>query len=239
MVVVFNLCRLLVKNREAVIHFILPEPYIIGGLCSVFLGIPYLIMSRRSLNLYQQNYWMINRVERLLHKKMRMIIANSSAVSRDLVSEDVPETKISLIYNPVEVTPLLSDLQIRKKRKHFGFGFHEFIIVCVANLIPYKGHSDLLGGLASVSQKLPCDWKLILIGRDDGNQVDLEQQSNNLGLKDNIVFEGEKTNITDYLSISDIGVLPRIRKDFQIVFSRGWLLVCQWWLQMLVEILKL
>lgn len=221
MVVVFNLCRLLVKNREAVIHFILPEPYIIGGLCSVFLGIPYLIMSRRSLNLYQQNYWMINRVERLLHKKMRMIIANSSAVSRDLVSEDVPETKISLIYNPVETTPLLSDLQIRKKRKHFGFGFHEFIIVCVANLIPYKGHSDLLGGLASVSQKLPCDWKLILIGRDDGNQVDLEQQSNNLGLKDNIIFEGEKTNITDYLSISDIGVLPSHQEGFSNSILEG------------------
>ena len=97
----------------------------------------------------------------------------------------------------------------------------------------------MLGGLASVSQKTPCDWKLILIGRDDGNQVDLEQQSNNLGLKDNIIFEGEKTNITDYLSISDIGVSPRIRRDFQIVFSRGWLLVLQWWLQMLVEILKL
>lgn len=221
MIVVFNLCRLLVKNREAIIHFILPEPYIIGGLCSVFLGIPHLIMSRRSLNLYQKNHWMINRVEKLLHKKMRMIIANSNAVARDLISENVPKTKISLIYNPVEVTPLLSDLQIRKKRERFGFGFHELIIVCVANLIPYKGHSDLLGGLASVSQKLPCNWKLILIGRDDGNQVYLEQESISLGLKNHIVFEGEKINIYDYLSISDIGVLPSHQEGFSNSILEG------------------
>lgn len=220
-IAIFNLCRLLAKNQDAIVHFFLPEPYIVGGICSILFGIPNLIMSRRSLNLYQQNYWFIQRIEKILHKKMRVVLANSKAVVSDLISEDIPETKISLIYNAVETYSPVSAHKRTNMREQLGFKMHELIIVCVANLLPYKGHSDLLEGLANVSQQLPHDWKLILIGRDEGYKIYLEKKIDELGLASNVVFEGEKLNSSDYFNISDIGVLPSHQEGFSNSILEG------------------
>ena len=52
----FHLWAQLLKRRIAVVHFFLPEAYLVGGVAS--LAVPGLrrVMSRRSLNHYQQNH---------------------------------------------------------------------------------------------------------------------------------------------------------------------------------------
>ncbi len=41
-------------------------------------------MSRRSLNIYQNKHPFLRRIERLLHPRMQMLLANSQAVLKEL-----------------------------------------------------------------------------------------------------------------------------------------------------------
>ena len=38
----------------------------------------------------------------------------------------------------------------------------------IANLIPYKGHRDLIAAPGLAASKLPAKWRLLVVGRDDG-----------------------------------------------------------------------
>ena len=212
--IIFNLSSLLLKNRSAIVHFFLPEPYIIGGITSIFFGMPNLIMSRRSLNIYQQKYKFINQIEKLLHKKMHSVVANSNAVVNDLISEGIATQKVKLIYNPVEACAIYGPSRRNKKRAQFGLGKNDFSIVCVANLFHYKGHCDLVNALAYVSKSLPNNWKLILVGRDGGSEKQVKELVDRKNMNANIMFAGELENILEDLSIFDIGVLASHQEGF-------------------------
>ena len=57
-----------------------------------------LIMSRRSLNTYQKNYFFCKSVEKFLHKKIDKILVNSSAIKNQLIKDEkVENKKIKLI----------------------------------------------------------------------------------------------------------------------------------------------
>ena len=91
-----------IRQRAQVIHFYLPEAYIVGGFSSLFL--PYLkrIMSRRSLNNYQKNRPFLIYLELLLHKTIHLFTANSTVVAQQLQKEHILPKKIKLIYNGIE-----------------------------------------------------------------------------------------------------------------------------------------
>ncbi|WP_107345729.1 hypothetical protein [Rhodopseudomonas palustris] len=56
-------------------------------------------------------------------------------------------------------------------------------IMVVANLIPYKGRADLIDGLGLVRDPLPADWRLVLIGRDEGlGGAALDARASGLGI---------------------------------------------------------
>ena len=55
----------------------------------------------------------------------------------------------------------------------------------VANLIAYKGHADLFRALAIVADRLPAEWELLCVGRDDGIGKDLTALAEQLGLPGN------------------------------------------------------
>ena len=147
-------------------HFYLPGPYLIGAPIAIAQQVPLKIMSRRSLSLYQQNWPMVARLERLLHGRMDVVVGNSRAVVAQLISEGVPERKVRLIYNGIEVSEPLTDRSAA--RRDLGLDEHALVGVVVANLIHYKGHQDLLNGLGAVARYLPTSWQILLVGWDQG-----------------------------------------------------------------------
>ena len=72
--------KLISSIRPAVVHTFLPQAYLLGGLWAVLLRIPVRIMSRRSLNHYQQKHPLLCRLEYWLHGQTHLLLGNSSAV---------------------------------------------------------------------------------------------------------------------------------------------------------------
>jgi glycosyltransferase involved in cell wall biosynthesis len=178
-------------------------------------GTPIKIMSRRSLSHYQQHWQMAARLERLMHRRMDAVIGNSRAVVRDLESEGVPTSKIQLIYNGVETSTARPERA--EARRALGIEQDALIGVVIANLIPYKGHKDLIQGLALVAQSLPLGWRILCAGRDESLQSKLECLVAATGLKANIQLLGERTDIPTLLAIADFGVLSSWEEGFSNV----------------------
>ena len=198
--------------NPSVVHFLLPRPYLVGAPVAIAAGVPIKIMSRRSLSDYQEKWPGAARIERLLHRRMDLVLGNSRAVVRELVAkEGCPENRVRLIYNGVR----LGNDNITREEARAALGLEQqcFVATVVANLLPYKGHLDLIAALARVSDHLPQGWTLLCAGRDDGSGPQIARAIHGTGLGQRVRLLGERSDIPLLLKASDIGVLAPTRNE--------------------------
>ena len=91
---------------------------------------------------------------------MQAVSGNSRAVLEELRAEGVEDHKLHLIYNGVDLEEFDRCTAHGDSRVDIGAADGDWILIHVANLLPYKGHADLLDGLASVQDRLPPNWRL-------------------------------------------------------------------------------
>jgi glycosyltransferase involved in cell wall biosynthesis len=215
------------KGKESLLHFYLPESYVLGMFAASlarFSG--QKIMSRRSLNDYQSRRPGIAWCEKKLHTKTSLILGNSKAILTQLKEQEgVPEERLRLIYNGVDMESFPSNVSRNKIREEtrqcFGVPKNAFVMVKVANLIPYKGHKDLLNALNIIQNKLPQSWRLLCIGRDDGIGQALKQQAEQFGLKEHVLWLGSRQDVPNLLVSADVGILCSHEEGFSNAILEG------------------
>jgi glycosyltransferase involved in cell wall biosynthesis len=191
--------------RPKIAHFYLPGPYLIGAHVAIAARTPIKIMSRRSLSDYQRNWPLVARLERRLHRRMDAVIGNSRAVVRELVGEGIPEAKVRLIYNGIEIAPAFPDRS--EARRALGLDENILVGVVIANLRHYKGHRDLIEGLSHVSRNYPKPWRILCAGQDFGPRSELEALAAAGGVTENIQFLGLRADVPRLLAAADFGLL--------------------------------
>lgn len=215
------LAWVMLVRRPALVHFFLPGAYIVGGMVSLLTFTRPRVMSRRSRNLYQQKHPYMTRLELFLHGHMDAVCGNSLAVVNDLKLEGVEAKKLHLIYNGIDLKRF-SQLDLRNSlRQKLKIEENTLVLVCIANLIPYKGHRDLLEALAEVRSLLPQPWVCLCVGRDDGIGANLEALAAELGIKDNVLWLGGRSDVPDLLSCADIGILCSHEEGFSNAVLEG------------------
>lgn len=218
----FYLNKYFKDTKPDIIHFFLPEAYLIGGLAAFIAGHQRCIMSRRSLNYYQKKHQLAACFEEWLHARMSAIIGNSKAVVHDLMTEGVHQNQLGLIYNGIDITKYHNSQRYRDvQRRKLGINSHAIVLIIVANLISYKGHADLLAGLSHIKNRMPNNWKLLCVGRDDGIGKALKNQVAKLGLEENVIWLGQRTDVIELLSTSDIGILCSHEEGFSNSLLEG------------------
>jgi len=212
------LVRELRARRPDIVHFFLPGAYLVGALCSAVVRTKR-VMSRRSLAHYQARYPGVRAAERQLHRRMDAVLANSRAVAAELLAEGVPPERLGLIHNGVAIPAVAPGRAAARARLSIADG--ALVMVCVANLIPYKGHRDLLAALERIRGRLPGDWLLLLVGRDDGIGAALQSQAARAGIASHIRWVGSVGDVADYLAAADIGVLASHEEGFSNAILEG------------------
>lgn len=220
-IMTLGLLKYLLTSRPSVLHFVLPEAYLIGGICGILIRHDKMLMSRRSLNKYQDKYVLINSIERFLHGKMKLIIANSKAVANDLVNEKVSRMKIRVIYNGVCLNKYTAITQRKEIREKNNFSADSLIFIVVANLIQYKGHRDLIRALGLIKDKMPTDWNLICVGRDDGVGYELKELAKLERVHSHVHWLGEREDVADLYNAADIGLLCSYQEGFSNAILEG------------------
>lgn len=214
-----KLLLVMLWQRPAIAHFFLPAAYLIGASLARAVRVPVRIMSRRSLNRYSQDRPFVRRWERALHRKITGVLANSREIIRELVDEEgCQREKVGLIYNGVDLAKFGGNSHKRGKTRS---NRQRLRLIIVANLIPYKGHADLLDGLAAVSEQMPNTWELQCVGRDIGCHTALTSQARRLGISGHVKFLGERSDIPELLAQSDIGILCSHQEGFSNSILEG------------------
>jgi glycosyltransferase involved in cell wall biosynthesis len=200
--------------RPDIVHFFLPEPYVLGALVAMIARQNICIMSRRSLANYQRKHPLLARIEHLLHRRMAALVGNSQAVVEELAGETRDRGKIGLIHNGLVLDGLAANAPGEAQRTALNIPLDAFVMVIVANLFPYKGHSDLLNALGDVASRLPQPWRLLIVGRDEGEGPHLKLQAAQLGIADRILWLGERRDVEAIFAAADLGLLVSHEEGF-------------------------
>lgn len=88
----------------------------------------------------------------------------------------------------------------------------EKIIVHVSNFRPVKRVTDCVLIFARVRKQLP-GTKLVFVG-DGPERAAADHMARQLGVRDSVVFAGKQPQISDYLSLSDLLLLPSETESF-------------------------
>lgn len=204
----------LFRRRPETVHFFLPAAYIVGGLASLLYPVTARIMSRRSMNHYQLAHSLFARVERRLHSRMTLVCGNSQAVVEQLREEGIDSSRLRLIYNGIGLAPFTTPLDRNAVRESLQIQLDALVFIMVANLIPYKGHDDLLDALGEIKDALPPSWIVLCVGRDDGIGASLREKAQKIGIGNHVRFTGSRADVPDLLRIADIGVLCSHEEGF-------------------------
>ena len=117
--------------------------------------------------------------ERRALAAVRRVVVTGHATAKALEDYEVPPDRISVIEPGTDPAPLAR-----------GSGGDTVQMICVASLVPRKGHDLLLRALAAVPQR---NWRLRCVGgeRDADTSRKLRDLQRELGLGDHVEFEGE------------------------------------------------
>lgn len=201
--------------RPHVVHCYLPGPYLLGGFCARMAACPHLLMSRRSMNFYQNKHPRLARYEHRLHKKTSLILANSKRVFNQLSEDEkIPDDKLRLVYNGIDLHRYQRQTPSIELKESLGITKNTLVMTIVANLFEYKGHIDLLKALVSIQSQLPKDWKLLCVGRDEGCLQRLSDYAEKHGISRHIQWLGQRDDVPAILSITDMGLLCSHEEGF-------------------------
>lgn len=210
--------KTLYQYRPRLIHFFLPEAYLLGSIISWVGPRSIRVMSRRSQNIYQKRRPILGRLEHLVHKGTHHFTANSNRVLVELLEEGIDSSDITVIHNGIsKVHP--NDHATESVREKLGIASDSIMLVMVANLIPYKGHADLIESLGRLNTTEK--WCVVLIGEDRGIEASLRKKLLEKGLEDKFFFLGGIDNIFPYLLCADIGILTSHEEGFSNYVIEG------------------
>jgi glycosyltransferase involved in cell wall biosynthesis len=156
-------------------------------------------------------------VELYSYRLAHAVIANSEAVKAQLIKEGVPVSKITTIYNGMDVERMEARADLRRDEVLSMFGLptqppRRFVAI-VANLkYEVKDHRTFLRAAARVREAVP-EAAFILAG--EGELTDsLRTLASELGLERDAFFTGPCRNVAELLSISDVCVLSSKAEGF-------------------------
>lgn len=204
----------LLRHRPDVVHFFLPAAYILGAPAAILARCRIRMMSRRSQNNYQKHLIWSGFIERLWHRRMSAVLGNSKNVVKQLSEEGVQEDRLYLVYNGVDLSAFGQKIPQQIARDRLGLGREALVFVIVANLIPYKGHADLLHAFARIKDGLPQNWVLLCAGRDDGIGAYLQDLVEELGLTQRVHWLGSVKDVPSLLAAADVTLLTSHEEGF-------------------------
>ena len=126
----------------------------------------------------------------------------------------IKPTAPRILGNGVTIPGELTIEERQALRLEHGLAEDALVLVNVANLFPYKGHTEMLDALAVTSADLPGDWQMLFIGRDAGMGAELKARTETLGLTDHVRWLGELNNPIPLLQAADIALQCSYEEGF-------------------------
>ena len=200
MIAIVRLLIRLRRERPDVVHAFLLHSYLTAAPAARLARVPVLVAGRRSLGDRHHDSPLVLALIRAANRLTDLIIANAHAVAcdtRQVEGRSVPPVRT--VYNGIADTAFES-------APPAALDIEGPVILCVANLIWYKGHRHLLEACALLRDR-GVAGTLVLAG-DGPERGRLEQLADELAV--DVRFLGRRTDIAALLASADVCVLPSL-----------------------------
>jgi len=198
---VWGLARIIREGRFDLMHMHSSRAHTMGVAAGMLTRFRPRVVSRRSNHSPRRdpiNRWKYGRgIDRL--------VAISRAVKQSLVDSGFHPDEVDLVHSGIH-PPERVDGARGSVLEEFGLPSGTRLAVCVANLVPVKGHIILIEAMRRLIGRWP-DLRLLLAGEGALRQQ-LEQSSREAGLAGRIIFAGFRTDIARLLSAAHLAVCP-------------------------------
>ncbi|MBI3957047.1 MAG: glycosyltransferase family 4 protein [Candidatus Kerfeldbacteria bacterium] len=151
--------------------------------------------------------------------RLAVVIAISKVIQEQLVAIGVPERRINVVYNGVDLGPYPD---VTRKMFHWT---KRFLIGTVARLESEKGVAHLLQAFRELLVVIP-HARLMIVG-DGSERHKLEWLSRQLGIDAAVQWLGFQRNIPAWMKSFDCFVLPSVgRESFGVVLLEAMAAAC-------------
>jgi glycosyltransferase involved in cell wall biosynthesis len=153
-------------------------------------GEPYTRLNANEKFLVSFNWFLRIFEEGMLHRA-RKIIAVSNFTKWELTNYyKIPESKIKVIHNGVDINKFKPAEDKRKVKAELGFNPGDIAIVSVGRLYARKGLFTLIQSMPAVIKRFP-NAKFIISGKGQSDEMKkLIAHAEKIGVKNNIIFTG-------------------------------------------------
>ena len=212
---IISIARLIKKDKPDIVFSLLSVTNVIAILARLLSGVhSKVIVSERnhpSISLRNEMYGGITKfLMKHCYPKAESIIAISQGIKKDLLENfHLPEEKIEVIYNPVDIAEI-ETLSV-EETEHPWFKSGLPILISVGRLTRQKDHSSLIKVFSRVRQSLPCRLLIIGTGEEEENLVNMV---NALGLNSDVEFLGFQRNPFKYIARSSLFILSSLYEGF-------------------------
>jgi len=160
--------------------------------------------------------YVYKKIQRKAEKVFDHFICVSEYLADNLIHQhELEKTKISTIYNGIDLDYFNAALEFPRKRNELLREGEEILIGAIGRLVAEKGLEYLLECMPEVLKRF-TQLKLLVVG-DGPLKTHLEKRVLSLGLKDNIIFTGFRSDIREVLSCLDILILPSLLEGFPMI----------------------
>jgi glycosyltransferase involved in cell wall biosynthesis len=220
---ILNLSSLIKHNRYSLVEC--------GGSKDLWLVVPALKIAQLKLPLFlskQMASFIIKKdfLHRWLYKRVNKTFAISKRIKDNLI-ETTPLLleNIVLLHNAID-TSIFDPAKIDPNvvRKEFEIGHDQILIGMIARFSPGKGHEEFLLAAKSILANYP-KVKFVIVGEASHGEENYAEKiksfSQELGIKENIIFAGFRKDIPLVLAALDIFIFPSHDEAFGIALAEA------------------
>jgi glycosyltransferase involved in cell wall biosynthesis len=189
-----------IRNRLALVHTWEIYSNVFGLAGAALARVPVRIGSRRGLNPDRRPS--LRWLQRLSYTAAHRIVANSRAAARQLEREGVPDSRVSVVYNGLDLDRFPDRLPCRKTHR----------VLAVAGIRHVKGIDVLVEAAARVVAAVP-DVRFVVAG-DGPDRSKAEAQARALGVDRAFEFLGHRDDVPALMAEADVFVLPSRSEAF-------------------------
>lgn len=125
--------------------------------------------------------------------------------------------KCKIVYNGINLDNFLYDEDMRLKKRHeLGINENEFVMIHVGRFAKQKNHEYLIDILQELNKDFNDEWKMLLVGVGP-LQDKIRRMVEEENLKNHILFLGNRTDVNELLSASDMFLFPSLHEGLGIV----------------------
>jgi UDP-glucose:(heptosyl)LPS alpha-1,3-glucosyltransferase len=201
-VIMFNLQVSLIKGNKfyfSLDRIICPDIYRAGdGVHKVFLTFE----KKSKLNPLHMIYIFLEKKSFINSKK---IITNSCMVKNEIINVyDIDENKIKVVYNGVEIKKFNYINSYNKLSSEFMIDNSEIIILYAGSGFKRKGVEEFIKIISLIKDQRV---KAFIVGKDKNFQY-FKKLAKDYLVDNKIIFTGEREDIDNFYTVSDIFILP-------------------------------